>query len=62
MKDLTPLACIRLKSQQLKTQGESFKLLPGMRVIAEIHLGQQSILEYLLSPVQKVVREAARER
>jgi HlyD family secretion protein len=55
-------AHIRLKSQQLKTQGESFKLLPGMQVIAEIHLGQQSILEYLLSPVQKVVREAARER
>ena len=29
---------------------------------AEIHLGTRSVLEYLLSPVQKVVYEAGRER
>jgi hemolysin D len=33
-----------------------------MRVNAEIHLGARTVLEYLLSPVQKVVREAGRER
>jgi HlyD family secretion protein len=33
-----------------------------MLVNAEIHLGTRSILEYLLSPIQKVVHEAARER
>lgn len=34
----------------------------GMQVIAEIHQGQRSIMEYLLSPVQKVAAEAGRER
>jgi multidrug efflux pump subunit AcrA (membrane-fusion protein) len=29
-------------------------LVPGMPVSAEIHLGTRSVLEYLLSPVQKV--------
>ena len=29
---------------------------------AEIHLGTRSVLEYLLSPVQKVAHEAGRER
>jgi multidrug efflux pump subunit AcrA (membrane-fusion protein) len=28
--------------------------MPGMQVNAEIHLGTRSVLEYLLSPVQKV--------
>ena len=34
----------------------------GMLVSAEIHLGTRSVLEYLLSPVQKVTHEAGRER
>ena len=29
---------------------------------AEIHLGTRSILEYLLSPVQRAFHEAAQER
>ena len=33
-----------------------------MLLNAEIHLGTRSVLEYLLSPVQKVVYEAGRER
>ncbi len=32
--------------------------VPGMQVNAEIHLGTRSVLEYLLSPVQKVAHEA----
>jgi hypothetical protein len=38
------------------------RFIPGMLVNAEIHLGTRSVLEYLLSPVQKVVHEAGRER
>ena len=37
-------------------------LVAGMRVTAEVHVGRRSVLEYLLSPVQKVAAEAARER
>ncbi len=34
----------------------------GMQVSAEINLGGRSILGYLLSPVQKTLHEAGRER
>jgi HlyD family secretion protein len=33
-----------------------------MQVIAEINEGQRTVMEYLLSPVQKTIRESARER
>lgn len=56
-------ALVRLASQELKAaNGEMFKLAPGMVVQAEIHQGRRTVLEYLLSPVQKVMQEAARER
>ena len=32
------------------------------QVVAEIHLGERTVMDYLLSPVQKTVREAGRER
>ena len=53
---------IRLKAQELVAGGETMKLLPGMQVIAEIKLGDRTVLEYILSPVQKAVHEAGRER
>jgi HlyD family secretion protein len=40
----------------------SYPLQPGMQVAGEIHLGTRSVLEHLLSPVQKAFHEAARER
>jgi HlyD family secretion protein len=33
-----------------------------MPINAKIHLGTRSVLEYLLSPVQKIAHEAGRER
>jgi HlyD family secretion protein len=33
-----------------------------MQVVAEINQGKRTVLEYLLSPVQKTVSEAGRER
>ena len=33
-----------------------------MQILAEIHLGQRTVLEYLLSPVQKAFHDAGRER
>ncbi len=56
-------ALVRLGSQDLRApDGEVLKLTPGMVVQAEIHQGRRTVLEYLLSPVQKVAQEAARER
>lgn len=54
---------VRLASQALRSSnGEVLKLSPGMVVQAEIHQGRRTVLEYLLSPVQKVAQEAGRER
>ncbi|WP_319240963.1 HlyD family type I secretion periplasmic adaptor subunit [uncultured Propionivibrio sp.] len=59
---LTYRALIGLKSQALEAQGQRFKLVPGMQVVAEINQGQRSVAEYLLSPVQKILQESGRER
>jgi hemolysin D len=56
-------ALVSLQDQHLKTlNGDKLTLTPGMLVVAEIHQGRRTVLEYLLSPVQKVGAEAARER
>lgn len=53
---------VSLDSQTLNAGGVQYRLSPGMQVAAEIHLGTRSVLEYLLSPVQKAFQEAGRER
>ena len=55
-------ALVDLKDQQLESGGRRYALSPGMQVVAEIRLGERSVLEYLLSPVRKGFHEAARER
>jgi HlyD family secretion protein len=55
-------ALVELADQELAADGRRYALQPGMQVAGEIHLGTRSILEYLLSPVQKAFHEAARER
>jgi HlyD family secretion protein len=55
-------ALVRLDDQHLNTDGNSLRLSPGMQVVAEIHQGQRTVMEYLLSPVQKAWQEAGRER
>jgi HlyD family secretion protein len=55
-------ALVSLKTQTLSVDGKKFKLAPGMQVATEVKLGTRTILEYLLSPVQKAFHEAARER
>ncbi len=53
---------VDLKDQHLEADGRKFRLASGMQVSAEIHLVTRTVLEYLLSPVQKAFHEAARER
>lgn len=55
-------ARVRLDQQVLvDAQGNKLSIAPGMQIVAEINQGKRSVLEYLLSPVQKAVSEAARE-
>lgn len=55
-------ALIELESSHLERAGQRHKLVPGMLVNAEVHLGTRSVLEYVLAPMQKVSHEAGRER
>jgi HlyD family secretion protein len=55
-------ARIALPAQRIVRDAAELKLVSGMQVTAEIRLGERSVLEYLLAPVQKAWHEAARER
>jgi len=55
-------ALLDLSRQELLADGQRYALQPGMQVAGEIHLGTRTVMEYLLSPVQKAFHEAARER
>ncbi|HEY8069107.1 MAG TPA: HlyD family type I secretion periplasmic adaptor subunit [Burkholderiales bacterium] len=49
-------------TQELRVGEAYFALLPGMQLTAEIKLAERTVLEYVLSPVQKIAAEAGRER
>ena len=53
---------VELSTQELNADGRRYRLQPGMQVSGEIHLGTRTVLEYVLSPVQKAFHEAGRER
>ena len=55
-------ALVRLEHAALQMDGARFPLSAGMQTSAEVLLGQRTVAEYLLSPVQKAWHEAARER
>ena len=55
-------ALVDLSSQTLAASDANYRVAAGMQVAGEIHLGTRSILEYLLSPLQKAWHEAGRER
>lgn len=55
-------ALIELGSQDLPASGLQLPLAAGMQVSAEIMQGRRTVLEYLLSPVQRVANEAGVER
>jgi hemolysin D len=50
-----------LDSPYLERDGKKFQVTAGMVVSAEVNLGSRTVMEYLLSPVEKVSREAGRE-
>jgi HlyD family secretion protein len=55
-------ARIGLPVQHIGIDEMRLPLISGMQVAAEINLGERTVLEYLLAPVQKAWHEAARER
>lgn len=55
-------ALLALRAPVLESGGAQFRIVPGMQLTAEIHLGSRTVLSYLLSPVQKTLQEAGREQ
>jgi hemolysin D len=53
---------VMLDHPYLERDGKQFRLTAGMQVSAEVNLGSRTVMEYLLSPVQKTAHEAGRER
>ena len=52
---------ISLRAPRSQQTGAGLRLGPGMQLTAEMHLGTRSVLDYLLSPLQQTLHEAARE-
>lgn len=55
-------ATVTLREAELVRDDRRHTLTAGMQTQAEILLGQRTVLEYLLSPVQRAWHEAGRER
>jgi len=56
-------AIVELNEHALRLpKGRYLDIAPGMAATVEIHQGTRSVMEYLLSPVQRVATEAGRER
>jgi hemolysin D len=53
---------VTLETPYLERDGKQFRLTAGMQVSAEVNLGSRTVMEYLLSPMQKTAHEAGRER
>lgn len=61
-RDAAYRALIALEDSGSELQRRGLRLVPGMLASAEIHLGTRTVLEYVLSPIQKTLAEAGRER
>jgi HlyD family secretion protein len=55
-------AVVKLEAQRLHGAGTDWPIAPGMQVVAEVKQGDRTVMEYLLSPVSRIVGEAGRER
>ena len=55
-------AILSLGQATIKVDGKRINLSPGMNVTAEIKTGKRRVIEYLLSPVQRTLRESLGER
>lgn len=53
---------VQFDKQNLEIEQQKLLLTPGMQVAAEIKLTDQTVMQYLLSPISKAFHEAGRER
>ncbi len=53
---------VSIDRSTMEVEGKQVNLSPGMAVTVEIKTGQRRVIEYLLSPLLKSVKESLRER
>jgi hemolysin D len=53
---------VSMDRSTMHVEGKQVNLSPGMAVTVEIKTGQRRIIEYLLSPSLKSMKESLRER
>jgi hemolysin D len=53
---------VSMDRSTIQVEGKQVNLSPGMAVTVEIKTGQRRIIEYLLSPLLKSMKESLRER
>ena len=53
---------VSMDRSTIQVERKQVNLLPGMAVTVEIKTGQRRVIEYLLSPLLKSVKESLRER
>lgn len=55
-------ATLTLERKDMLIDGKRIPISPGMNITAEIKTGKRRLIEFLLSPVQKMGSESLRER
>jgi hemolysin D len=55
-------AHIQLKQSSIQIDGKAMPITPGLNVTAEIKTGKRTVMDYLLSPIQKTLDESVGER
>ena len=53
---------VSMDRSTIQVEGRQVNLSPGMAVTVEIKTGQRRVIEYLLSPLLKSIKESLRER
>lgn len=56
------LALIELERDTIQVGDRSAKLVPGMTMMVDIHVGERKLIEYILNPVLRYRDEVMRER
>lgn len=52
---------VSMDRSTIDVEGKQVNLLPGMAVTVEIKTGERRVMEYLLSPLLKSVKESLRQ-
>lgn len=54
-------ALVELDAGSLQARGRTVRLSPGMQTVAELLVDRRTVLDYVLGPVSRTIREAGRE-